>query len=263
MTALAVIPERITTMILLLLCGCSVVVTTTMAFQPTSMGSVLLSAASLSSPNKHSTQLLDAPVTDPVPVVPAEAVTATVPATTAAPPAAVTTTTTVTQADLGEVTELPNTYVSCGQCGAAYAITAEIMGRPRRMACSVCSHTWFQSADRLGTLGDGFEMIPLPARDVERIATNIKENRHPKHVGDYKMYVGNISFQANEQDLYDLFAEVGPVGDVALVLDQETGRPRGFGFVTMRTKEDGEKCLTELDGVDLKGRNLNVRPPNN
>ena len=131
MTALAVTPERITTMILLLLCGCSVVVTTTMAFQPTSMGSVLLSATSLSSPNKHSTQLLDAPVTDPVPVVPAEAVTATVPATTAAPPAAVTTTTTVTQADLGEVTELPNTYVSCGQCGAAYAITAEIMGRPR------------------------------------------------------------------------------------------------------------------------------------
>ena len=131
MTALAVIPERITTMILLLLCGCSVVVTTTMAFQPTSMGSVLLSAAALSSPNQYHTRLLDAPVTDPVPVVPAETVTATVPATTAAPPAAVTTTTTVTQADLGEVTELPNPYVSCGQCGAAYAITAEIMGRPR------------------------------------------------------------------------------------------------------------------------------------
>ena len=77
MTALAVIPERITTMILLLLCGCSVVVTTTMAFQPTSMGSVLLSAAALSSPNQYHTRLLDAPVTDPVPVVPAEAVTAT------------------------------------------------------------------------------------------------------------------------------------------------------------------------------------------
>ena len=133
----------------------------------------------------------------------------------------------------------------------------------RRMECSVCPHTWFQSRDRLNSVGDGFEMVPLPERDATRIEENLKAGRHPKHLGDFKMYVGNISFQCSEADLYEFFGEVGPVGDVSLVRDKETGRPRGFGFITMLNKEDGEKCLEVLDGVDLKGRNLNVRPSTN
>lgn len=103
----------------------------------------------------------------------------------------------------------------------------------------------------------------MPDRDMERIKLNISEGKHPKHIGDYKMYVGNISFRCTEDDLYELFGEYGPVGDVSLVKDQETGRPRGFGFVTMRNLADGEKCLSELDGVELGGRELSVRPPNN
>lgn len=105
-------------------------------------------------------------------------------------------------------------------------------------------------------------MIPLPERDMERIQLNIKEGRHPKHSGDYKMYVGNISFNSSEEDLYELFETLGPVGDAVLVRD-DTGRPRGFGFVTMRNKEDGEKAVEELDGSDLNGRNISVRPSNN
>lgn len=169
------------------------------------------------------------------------------------------------QSDYGQALELPKTYASCGQCGAAFALTLEAMGPGkggRRMECSVCSHTWFQSRDRLATLGDGFEMTTLPERDLERIQLNIKEGRHPKWFGDFKMYVGNISFQCTEADLFELFESIGPVGDVSMVRD-ETGRPRGFGFITMRSKEDGEKALEELDGVDLKGRNLNVRPSTN
>jgi RNA recognition motif-containing protein len=105
-------------------------------------------------------------------------------------------------------------------------------------------------------------MVPLPERDLERIELNIKEGRHPKHVGDFKMYVGNISFQSTEDDVYEVFETIGPVGDVSLVRDEQ-GRPRGFGFVTMRNKDDGEKALETLDGTELKGRNLNVRPSNN
>ena len=135
--------------------------------------------------------------------------------------------------------------------------------RCRRMECSVCGHTWFQSRERLMTLEDGFEMVPLPDRDMDRIQQNIKEGRHPKYYGDFKMYVGNISFQCSEEDLTEFFETIGPVGDVSLVLDNETGRPRGFGFVTMRNKADGERAIEELDGKDLKGRNLNVRPSNN
>lgn len=105
-------------------------------------------------------------------------------------------------------------------------------------------------------------MIPLPERDMERIQLNMKEGRHPKWFGDFKMYVGNISFQSSEEDLVDIFSTIGPVGEAIMVRD-ETGRSRGFGFVTMRNKEDGEKAIVELDGADLKGRNLNVRPSNN
>lgn len=131
-----------------------------------------------------------------------------------------------------------------------------------RMECSVCSHTWFQSRERLGRVGDGFEMITLPDRDLERIQLNIKEGKHPKHFGDYKMYVGNISFQCTEEDLFNKFSEIGPVGDVSMVLDND-GRIRGFGFITMRNAEDGERALELLDGTDLKGRTLNVRPSTN
>jgi len=169
------------------------------------------------------------------------------------------------QADYGTLVELPDTYASCGQCGASFALTDETFGAAkggRRMECSVCSHTWFQSRERLGKLGEGYEMVMLPDKDLERIKLNIEEGRNPKHVGDYKMYVGNISFKCTEDDLEELFGEYGPVGDVSMVRDSD-GRLRGFGFITMRNKADGEKCLEELDGADLKGRNLNVRPSKN
>jgi len=170
------------------------------------------------------------------------------------------------QSEYGKSLELPNTYASCGQCGAAFALTLEAMGPGkggRRMECSICDHTWFQSRDRLVTLGEGFEMVPLPDRDLDRIELNIKEGRHPKFYGNFKMYVGNISFQCAEEDLFELFETIGPVGEVSLVRDNNTGRPRGFGFITMRNKEDGERAIEELDGSDLKGRNINVRPSNN
>jgi hypothetical protein len=130
-----------------------------------------------------------------------------------------------------------------------------------RLECSVCGHSWFQSRDRIMKLSEGFEMNPLPESDTNRIQTNIKEGKSPKYMGDSKLYVGNISFACSEDDLRTVFAAIGEVGEVALVRD-ELGRNRGFGFVTMRTKEGGQKCVDELDGLDLKGRNLAVRPAN-
>lgn len=112
------------------------------------------------------------------------------------------------------------------------------------------------------TLNQGFEMIPLPEMDVERIAANIKEGKSPKYTGDSKLYVGNISFESSEDDLIALFSDIGGVGSVALVRD-ENGRNRGFGFVTMRTKEDGEAAIEKLNGMELNGRNLAVRESNN
>ena len=73
-----------------------------------------------------------------------------------------------------------------------------------------------------------------------------------------KMYVGNLSFQTTSQDLQDVFAQHGEVTDVHLPTDRESGRPRGFAFVTMGSKEGMESAIKSLDGTDLDGRNIKV-----
>jgi len=154
--------------------------------------------------------------------------------------------------------------VKCGKCQAVYAITEEDLGkgRGRRLSCSVCDHSWFQSKDRLMTVNDNFEMVPLPDPDKERISQNIKEGKHPGFVGDAKLYVGNIAFECHENDLMEVFSEFGDVGEISLVRDEE-GRNRGFGFITMRTKEDADKAIEKLDGIEIRGRKLTVRESNN
>ncbi len=72
------------------------------------------------------------------------------------------------------------------------------------------------------------------------------------------MYVGNLPFSAGEDELRDAFGEFGPVAEVSLVMDRETGRPRGFAFVSMETKEGMEAAIRGLDGKDFGGRNLTV-----
>ena len=131
-----------------------------------------------------------------------------------------------------------------------------------RVVCSVCDHSWFQSRDRLRTVSTGSELIPLPEQDRNRIASNIEAGRKPSYVGSIKFYVGNLDFRATEEDIYNVFKDAGQVGDVNLVTDHETGRSRGFAFVTMMDKESMDKCM-ELDGADINGRNINVKPPNN
>ena len=72
-----------------------------------------------------------------------------------------------------------------------------------------------------------------------------------------KLYVGNISFQANEQDLTDFVAEKGLTAtSVAIISDKYTNRSKGFGFVEFATAEEAEKAIELLNGQDLKGREL-------
>jgi len=73
-----------------------------------------------------------------------------------------------------------------------------------------------------------------------------------------KLYVGNLSFDAIENDLQDLFAPFGTVSEVNLMQDRVTGKPRGFGFVTMATKEAADAAIQALNGKDFKGRALTV-----
>src|SRR5262245_66386007 len=73
-----------------------------------------------------------------------------------------------------------------------------------------------------------------------------------------KLYVGNLSYNTTENDLQDLFSKHGPVTEANLVVDRMSGRPRGFAFVTMATKEGAEAAIKALNGADWNGRALTV-----
>lgn len=168
------------------------------------------------------------------------------------------------QAQYGKDLELPPTYVRCGKCQVYFSLTEDELGRGkgRRLECSVCDHSWFQSKDRLMQVREGLELVAKPAYELASIQLNIKENKNPSFQGDFKLYVGNIAFECTEENVYEAFSKVGIVGDIALVRD-DVGKNRGFGFVTMRTKEDGEKAMEELNGTELMGRSITVRESNN
>jgi RNA recognition motif-containing protein len=73
-----------------------------------------------------------------------------------------------------------------------------------------------------------------------------------------KLFVGNLSFDTTSEDLEGLFAGHGTVESAAVVTDRATGRSRGFGFVEMSSPAEAQKAVTELNGHDFQGRQLNV-----
>jgi len=73
-----------------------------------------------------------------------------------------------------------------------------------------------------------------------------------------KLFVGNLSFDITENDLQDTFAAHGTVVEANLMMDRMTGKPRGFGFVTMSTPEEAQKAIDALNGKSVGGRALTV-----
>ena len=73
-----------------------------------------------------------------------------------------------------------------------------------------------------------------------------------------KLFVGNLSFNTTENDLQDAFAAHGTVIETNLMMDRETGRPRGFGFITMSSPEEAQKAIEALNGKSIDGRALTV-----
>ena len=73
-----------------------------------------------------------------------------------------------------------------------------------------------------------------------------------------KLYVGNLSFNTSSDDLQQLFAQAGTVETASVVEDRDTGRSRGFGFVEMSSKEEGQAAISQFNGKEVNGRALNV-----
>jgi cold-inducible RNA-binding protein len=72
------------------------------------------------------------------------------------------------------------------------------------------------------------------------------------------IFVGNLSFNTNDDELRQLFESYGSVDRVSIMTDRDTGRSRGFGFVEMTNNEDGEKAIAALNGSQVGGRTINV-----
>ena len=73
-----------------------------------------------------------------------------------------------------------------------------------------------------------------------------------------KLYVGNLPPQMTEAELKELFSEAGNVSSAKIIMDRQTGQPRGFGFVEMETKLEGQKAISMLNGRTVEGRTLAV-----
>jgi RNA recognition motif-containing protein len=73
-----------------------------------------------------------------------------------------------------------------------------------------------------------------------------------------KLYVGNLSYNISEEQLRELFGQAGEIKDVSLILDRDTRRPKGFGFVEMTTQADAEKAIQMFNEYELDGRKLTV-----
>lgn len=73
-----------------------------------------------------------------------------------------------------------------------------------------------------------------------------------------RLYVGGLPYQTTEQDLSDLFAQVGQVAEVAVIIDRDSGRSKGFGFVEMNNDQEAHAAIEKLNGVTLGDRTIIV-----
>jgi RNA recognition motif-containing protein len=73
-----------------------------------------------------------------------------------------------------------------------------------------------------------------------------------------KLYVGNLSYNTHDEDLREAFSKIGEVLSVTLIVDQATGRSKGFGFVEMASDEDAEKAISTMNGTNFMDRTITV-----
>lgn len=130
------------------------------------------------------------------------------------------------------------------------------------------------SVSRGGLYRHGFSVVgharaELSVEDVEALDTPTDESEDdssgspsfPDNSG-FKLYVGNLPWSCNSEELAGVFQKAGGVDMVEVIYDKDTGRSRGFGFVTMSSLEDCNAAIQKLDGADYAGRTMRVNFPN-
>jgi predicted Zn finger-like uncharacterized protein len=143
----------------------------------------------------------------------------------------------------------------CGKCKAAFVVNKADFGpKGRRVRCSVagCDNEWFQSTSRLSPVPPNLELVEYPEKMAERVRAGL--SAVPEDM--VRVFVGNLPYQADEEDLRELFADYG-VSSINMPTDEQ-GRRKGFGFVGFETEESGKEALAALNGVEFKGRELAI-----
>lgn len=137
-----------------------------------------------------------------------------------------------------------------------------------RVKCSVCENTWFQTKERLMTLRNGQSLKEFAVEDQERVRANLAEGLSAdggvaRHVnrGAFSAYIGNLPFEYDEKDVLELLAEQSPEGAVlgVTLIRDDTGRPRGFGFLDILNEEQGLVVIEKYDGLEVNARAIIVR----
>jgi len=88
------------------------------------------------------------------------------------------------------------------------------------------------------------------------------QRNNDRFASEHRLYVGNLPWSFDDFDLQDCFEVYGKVVDAKVIMDRETGRSRGFGFVTMSSDEEVESAIREMDGSTCDGRSIRVNKAN-
>lgn len=156
--------------------------------------------------------------------------------------------------------------------------------RGKKVGCAVCGNAWFQKADRLMALKDGenFKVYPMEEKDRLMEEAQSRRDRYRGNTGDrrdgprepregqgarrapraayaqHSIFIGNLPFSITKEELESIISETVVVTRVAIVKDP-TGRSKGFAFADLKSADDVQTAVNQLDGRDMGGRAMTVR----
>eukprot|EP00897_Mesotaenium_endlicherianum_P008559 jgi/Mesen1/7731/ME000407S06967 len=149
---------------------------------------------------------------------------------------------------------------------------SDVSSRPTRLAMPSASLSANVSISKVPF--QGVEAIGFASRSVQRSSMAVRASELEEDVGvessyeapvpvaGTKLYVGNLPYNTDSEQLAEIFQDVGVVELVEVIYDRDTGRSRGFAFVTMASVEEAEKAIEALDGAELGNRSIRVNFPN-
>jgi predicted Zn finger-like uncharacterized protein len=153
-------------------------------------------------------------------------------------------------------------YIMCSQCKSSYVYDEEVFGnsKGRKVECGVCGKEWFQSGARVLTTDNSNYLTGMTETKMTEIRRAVEMRNWPRFpkVDKIGVFVGNLPYNYDEQEIGDIFAEYG-ITNISLVRDP-SGLSKGFAFVEVAYQEDADRMIEEMHHFYTDGeRKLTVR----